>query len=290
MTSLLNHPLGDGPAATACSHIPDLHHFRGSYGAKEAFPLYRAADASEPNILPGLLDLLSAAHERDVAPEDFLAYVYGILAQSAFTLRFARELETRELRVPFTKDTTLFEQVRELGARLLWLHTYGERFTPEEQTHRRISPGLAKCTRAVSGGVPESYPETFQYDSATRTLRVGVGEFAPVAPTVYEFEVSGLKVVQSWLKYRMRKGAGRKSSSLDDVRPERWTSRLDTELLELLWVLEATIESYPEQERLLDAVIESGCFQADELPPVPDEMRRAPRVREARAPELDLRG
>ena len=290
LTSLLNHPLGDGPAATACSHIPDLHHFRGSYGAKEAFPLYRAADASEPNILPGLLDLLSAAHERDVAPEDFLAYVYGILAQPAFTLRFARELETRELRVPFTKDTALFEQVRELGARLLWLHTYGERFTPEEQTHRRISPGLAKCTRAVSGGVPESYPETFQYDSATRTLRVGVGEFAPVAPTVYEFEVSGLKVVQSWLKYRMRKGAGRKSSSLDDVRPERWTSRLDTELLELLWVLEATIESYPEQERLLDAVIESGCFQADELPPVPDEMRRAPRVWEARAPELDLRG
>ena len=29
------------------------------------------------------------------------------------------------------------------------------------------------------------------------------------------FEVSGLKVVQSWLKYRMKKGAGKKSSSLD---------------------------------------------------------------------------
>ena len=290
LTSLLNHPLGDGPAATACSHIPDLHHFRGSYGAKEVFPLYRAADASEPNVLPRLLDLLSEVHERDVAPEDFLAYVYGILAQPAFTLRFARELETRELRIPLTRDTALFEQVSELGARLLWLHTYGERFTPVEQPHRRIPPGLAKCTRAVSAGDPESYPETFQYDSATRALRVGVGEFAPVAPTVYEFEVSGLKVVQSWLKYRMRKGAGRKSSSLDEVRPERWTSRFDTELLELLWVLEATIESYPEQERLLDAVIENGCFQADELPPVPHEMRRAPRAREAQAPELDLRG
>jgi len=290
LTSLLNHPLGDGPGATACSHIPDLHHFRGSYGAKEVFPLYRAADASEPNVLPGLLELLGATHERDVAPEDFLAYVYGILAQPAFTLRFARELETRELRVPLTKDTALFEQICELGARLLWLHTYGERFTPEEQTHRRIPPGSAKCTRAVSGGDPESYPETFQYDSATRTLQVGAGEFAPVAPRVYEFEVSGLKVVQSWLKYRMRKGAGRKSSSLDDVRPERWTSRFDTELLDLLWVLEATIEGYPEQERLLDAVIESGCFQADELPPVPDEMRKAPRARKAEAPELDLRG
>ena len=290
LTSLLNHPLGDGPAATACSHIPDLHHFRGSYGAKEVFPLYRAADASEPNILPGLLELLGAAYERDVAPEDFLAYVYGILAQPAFTLRFASELETRELRIPLTRDAALFERVRELGARLLWLHTYGERFTPEERTHGHIPPGSAKCTRAVSGGDTERCPETFRYDGATRTLRVGAGEFTPVTPRVYEFEVSGLKVVQSWLKYRMRKGAGRKSSSLDDIRPERWTSRLDTELLELLWVLEATVEGYPEQERLLDAVIESDCIQADELPPVPDEMRKAPRARTEQAHALDLDG
>ena len=289
LTSLLNHPLGDGPAVTACSHIPDLHHFRGSYGAKEIFPLYRATDASESNILSGLLDLLGAAYEREVEPEDFLSYVYGILAQPAFTLRFARELETRELRIPLTRDTALFEQVRALGARLLWLHTYGERFIPEEHTCGRIPPGAAKCTKAVPGD-GESYPEAFRYDSATRTLHVGAGEFAPVAPSIYEFEVSGLKVVQSWLKYRMRKGAGRKSSSLDDIRPERWTSRFNTELLDLLWVLEATVEGYPEQERLLDAVIESDCFHAGELPSVPDEMRKAPREQKAEAPELDLRG
>ena len=289
LTSLLNHPLGDGPAVTACSHIPDLHHFRGSYGAKEIFPLYRATDASESNILSGLLDLLGAAYEREVEPEDFLSYVYGILAQPAFTLRFARELETRELRIPLTRDTALFEQVRALGARLLWLHTYGERFIPEEHTRGRIPPGAAKCTKAVPGD-GESYPEAFRYDSATRTLHVGTGEFAPVAPSIYEFEVSGLKVVQSWLKYRMRKGAGRKSSSLDDIRPERWTSRFNTELLDLLWVLEATVEGYPEQERLLDAVIESDCFHAGELPSVPDEMRKAPREQKAEAPELDLRG
>ena len=130
----------------------------------------------------------------------------------------------------------------------------------------------------------------FRYDSATRTLHVGTGEFAPVAPSIYEFEVSGLKVVQSWLKYRMRRGAGRKSSSLDDIRPERWTSRFDTELLDLLWVLEATVEGYPEQERLLDAVIESDCLHAGELPSVPDEMRKAPREQKADAPELGLCG
>ena len=289
LTSLLNHPLGDGPAATACSHIPDLHHFRGSYGAKEVFPLYRAANTSEPNILPVLLELLSAAHERKVVPEDFLAYIYGILTQPAFTLRFVEELETRELRIPLTKDTALFEQVRTIGARLLWLHTYGQRFVPKGQIRGRVPPGSAKCTTAVSGD-PKGYPEVFHYETATRTLRVGEGEFAPIGSDVYEFEVSGLKVVQSWLKYRMKKGAGRKSSPLDDIRPERWTSQFTSELLELLWVLEATVEGYPEQERLLDAVIESDCFQSYELPPVPDTMRKAPRARKAEVHELDLDG
>ena len=287
LTSLLNHPLGNGPAATACSHVPDLHHFRGSYGAKEIFPLYRTVDASEPNILPGLLNLLGKAYGCEVGPEDFLAYVYGMLAQPAFTLRFTRELGTRELRIPLTKDAELFAQVCEVGARLLWLHTYGERFVPEEQVPGRVPPGSARCTRAVPGD-RDGYPRAFRYDGATRTLHVGEGGFAPVAPNVYGFEVSGLKVVQSWLKYRMKNGAGRKSSPLDEVRPEHWTARFTAGLLELLWVLEATVEGYPEQERLLDAVIEGECFQAGELPSVRDEMRKAPGTRKAQAPTLGL--
>ena len=96
---------------------------------------------------------------------------------------------------------------------------------------------------------------------------------------VYAFEVSGLKVVQSWLKYRMKKSAGRKSSLLDHIRPAYWTSQFTTELLELLWMLEETMAIYPEQEILLKAVIGGDCFQADELPTVPAEMRKPPRAR-----------
>ena len=278
VTSLLKTPLGFGPALTSCAALPDLDHFRGSYGAKNMIPLYRAADASQANIMPGLLDSLGAAYQRPVTPEDFLAYVYGALAHPAFTARFAAELETRDLRVPITRDAALFEQVRAIGARLLWLHTYGERFASEGDQSGRVPSGAARCTQAVPGDAG-GYPETFAYAAATRTLHVGDGAFAPVAPAIYEFEVSGLKVVQSWLKYRMRTGAGRKSSPLDDVRPARWTSAFTTELLELLWVLEATAALYPEQERLLNAVVEGACFQGDDLPPVPDDVRKPPRAR-----------
>ncbi len=276
LTSLLTKFLGAGPALTACATIPDLDHFSGR-GAKDTIPLYRAADASQGNITPGLLEILGAAYRRDVTPEDFVAYLYGTLAQPAFTVRFETELETRQLRLPITKDAALFEQIRDAGAQLLWLHTYGERFVPVKQTRGRVPPSAAKCVKAVPGNA-DAYPETFDYNDETRTLRVGEGEFAPVAPEVYEFEVSGLKVVQSWLKYRMKNGAGRKSSPLDDVRPERWTSQFTSELLGLLWVLEATVKSYPQQERLLEAIVSGDCFRADELPRVPEVMRKPPKT------------
>ena len=288
VSTMLQRVMSKGPALTSAALMPDLNHFCNR-GAKDTIPLYRTADASLANFLPGLLDILGAACQRTVTPEDVLAYVYGALAHPGFTARFDAELETRDLRVPITQDATLFEQVRAIGARLLWLHTYGERFVPEGEQHGRVPSGAARCTRMVPLDA-DGYPDSFTYTAATRTLHVGDGAFAPVAPDVYTFEVSGLKVVQSWLKYRMKTGAGRKSSPLDDIRPARWTSAFTTELLELLWVLEATVALYPEQERLLKAVVEGACFQASDLPPVPDDRRKAPRARVVGDDLFDLNG
>jgi len=283
ITSLLNHPLGQGPALTSCSNIPDLHHFRGSYGAKEVFPLFRNSEATETNFLPGLLKLIGTAYKSEVKPENFLAYLYGILAQPTFTALYTKELVTRELHVPITKNAKLFEKVRKVGARLLWLHTFGERFIPQDKQQGNIPSGKAKCKKAVSSK-PNKYPESFDYNNSKKTLTVGEGEFAPVTQKVYEFDVSGLKVVQSWLKYRMKKGAGKKSSCLDNIRPDRWTGQFTTELLELLWVLEATVADYPKQAKLLGEVVKGPCFQADEIPSVPKEMRKAPATKTFKDP------
>ncbi|MBE3098121.1 MAG: N-6 DNA methylase [Planctomycetes bacterium] len=274
LTSLLTKPLGKGPTLTACSFMPDLDHFSGR-GAKDIAPLYRDAQGKEANILPGLLDVLAKAYGRAVTPEDFLAYVYGVLAQPAFTERFADELGTRELRVPLTQDAVLFAQVCDVGARLLWLHTYGQRFVPKGHHPGQVPKGAARCTRPVPGDAA-NYPEKYEYNDATKTLRVGDGKFAPVAPQVYEFEVSGLKVVQSWLGYRMKKPKGKKSSPLDEINPDKWPSEFTTELLELLCVLEATLAEYPAQAKLLSAVVKGPCFKADELPAVPPAARKPP--------------
>ena len=181
LASFFSQPLGSGPALTSSALVPDLDHFRGSYGAKAVIPLYRTSDASRPNILPDLLEQLDTVYQRPVTPEDFVAYVYGVLAHPAFTELFAKELETRDLRVPITLDASLFEQVRATGAHLLWLHTYGERFVPEGKPRGHVPPGQAKCTVAVPGNT-DGYPEEFTYNDETRTLYVGAGEFARSNP------------------------------------------------------------------------------------------------------------
>ena len=272
--SLLTKPIGKGPALSATSAIPDLDHFSGR-GAKDIIPLFRSNDRTEPNIVPGLLDYLSQCYGRHLTPTDFAAYIYGLLAQPAFTERFASELQQRDLRVPITKSPEIFEEVCTIGSRLLWIHTYGERFVPTGRVPGRVSPGKAKCIRSIPDS-SESYPNEYQYDRESQTLKVGDGVFAPVTADVYDFEISGLKVVQSWLKYRMKKGAAKKSSELDHIRPERWTAGLTTELLELLWILSMTVDTYPQQEKLLISVLDSRCFEEAELPSVPDDMRKAP--------------
>ena len=274
LTGLLTKPTGRGAAITACTFLPDKDCF-SARGAKDIVPLYRDTQEKEANVLPGLLEVLDKTYGRPVTAEELLAYVYGVLAQPAFTERYAEELGTRELRVPVTKNAASFARVRDVGAKLLWLHTYAQRYVPTGHHRGQVPKGAARCTKPIPSD-PANYPEKYEYNDATKMLHVGTGEFGPVAPEVYVFEVSGLKVVQSWLRYRIKNGGGKKSSPLDDIRPDKWTGDFTTELLELLWVLEATVAEYPTQAKLLSAVVKGPCFRADELPTVPDWARKPP--------------
>ena len=277
--SLLSSPLGGGPGMTVSAHIPDMDYFRGSYGAKAALPLYRDKYGMEFNVSEPLLELLARKFKLTVEPKalapDLAAYLYAVLAQPDYTARFRIELERCELRVPLTRDQELFFKLAEFGKRLIWLHTFGERFADSAagRTEKHVPRGKARVIKEVPADA-ESYPESFQWSEPR--LRVGKGMLNNVSREVYEFEVSGLKVVQSWLGYRMKNRKGKKSSPLDDIRPECWTSEFTNELLKLLWVLEATVAGYPAQAALLDELLAGPLFTADELPPVPDAARKPP--------------
>jgi len=275
LISLFSTPLGKGPAVISCAYVPDMDHFRGSYGAKAVMPLWRDSTATIPNVTPGLLKALEDVYGEVVTPEDLLAYCYGVLSHPLYTEMFATELEGSSPRVPVTKDVELYHQARDLGKKLIWLHTYGARLVPKGMKVGTVPPGQASCNQGISDD-PEHYPEKFQYEPKTDTLVVGDGEIAPVSEAVWDYEVSGFKILNSWLSYRMKNPAGKKSSPLDSIGPEKWTSDMTEELLALIWVLEHTIEINGQQAEVFKSVIAGQLFEAKELPKPRLEDREPP--------------
>ena len=271
IVGLLTDIVGVGPAAMATADIPDLHYFSGR-GGKNVIPLWRDIPCTLPNVTLSLLTCLSELYGMDVSAEQLFAYTYGILAQPAYVERFWDALELPPPRLPLTKNKELFRQIVDHGSKLLYLHTYGRRFSRSDIGY--IESGSARCMKGIS---PNGF-EDFSYDPETGVLRVGDGEFSPVSPEVWDYSVSGLQVVKSWLGYRKQRRTGRRSSPLDDIRPERWEPQMTEELLELLWVLEGTFALQPEGERLLELACRSDLFSQDELPaPTPQE-RQPPRT------------
>lgn len=275
LTSLLTGILGTGPAIIATADIPDLHHFRGSFGGRDVIPLWRNAEASQPNITGQVLETIGSVYGISVSAEDLFSYAYGILAQPGYVDLFWNQLEQPPPRIPVTKDSSLFKRVADHGARLLYLHTYGKRFARTEDDGS-VPQGVARCTRAVP---MDSYPRGFSYSSEEHVLYVGDalngGVFSPVKPEVWDYSVSGMQIVKSWLDRRKKNRSGRRSSPLDAIRPERW--EFTEELLELLWVIEATIALQPEGEALLNEVCNSDLFLSTELPSPTEEERQPPR-------------
>jgi hypothetical protein len=274
LTSLMAAPPALGPVMQSTIYLPDCHIVRGSCGGRDIFPLYRNAAATEPNVTGGLLDVVGKEFGFVPSAEDLAAYVYALLAGQSYARRFWNELETPGPRVPLTKNGKSFADASKLGRKLIWLHTYAERLR-EKDCNNEVPQGKATTIKGVSSDTSH-YPTDYSYDVVKQEIAVGDGRFGPVAPVVWEFEVSGLKVVQSWLGYRMKRRAGRKSSPLDDISPVQWTSRMSDELLDLLWVLESTIAMEPELKSILDNVVAGPCFTVAELPTPKPEERKAP--------------
>jgi len=273
--------VSNGPACTASTGVPDLHYFRGSFGGKDIVPLYRDADGNEPNVTRGLLTAIGKAHgTKPPTPEDLAAYVYALLSAPAYQARFEVALQTPGLRVPLTADADLWREAVELGAWLLWLHTYAERFQ---------GPGRGRFVPTVPGlgwtSPVRTMPETakqIDYNAATQELHVGDGVVGGVRPEVWEFSVSGMPVVKKWLGYRTAKGAGKAASSkneLDRIRPSAWPDEWNDELLDLLRVLTLSCDRHGEQEDLLDRICAGPLLAPSDLPK-PKAAERKPPVKE----------
>jgi hypothetical protein len=253
LTSLLTNVIGAGPAAVATALVPDLDHFRGSFGARAVIPLWRDAAATRPNVAQDWLERLAQRYGSGVDAETLLAYCYALLGTRSYARRFEEELRTPGPRVPFPRDAVPFIRTANLGRRLLWLHTFGERCAPPGKPAMCLPTGEARCIEPPG----DDYPWPCAYDPEQEILRVGGGSFGPLPQAVWAYSVSGLKVVPSWLRRRVSRTKSGKSP-LDAIAPHAWTPSLTRELLEVVWVLEATLALEPALDAVLDEIVSSG--------------------------------
>jgi hypothetical protein len=248
LTSMLTNVLGPGPAAVATRHVPDLDHFRGSFGARGVIPLWLDAEAARPNVSAGWLDALTRRYGFDVGAPELMAYCYAVLSAPSYTRRFAEELRTPGPRVPLPPDADTFCRGVALGVELLDVHTY-----------RRVCPGVARVVREVG----DAYPTWYGYDAEQNCVRVGDGCVGPVNSDVWSYGVSGYRVVIGWLRRRLKRSG---ASPLDAVTPARWESSLTRELIELVWLVEATLDLGPALDAALDhAVAVVGAVPVTEM-------------------------
>ncbi len=265
-----------GPAVTLSHLIPDLDHYKGSFGGR-VFPLWRDAGATIPNVKPALLAYLASVFDCIVGADDVMAYIAGVMAHPAFTLRFARDLVRPGLRVPITGEQRLFDQAVALGREVIWLHTYGERFSDPAAARPFGAPRLARGQGPiipVDGaipGPPEPLPDTMDYDPATKRLTIGKGSIENVPPAVWDYEVSGKNVLRQWFSYRRLDrsrpiiGERRPPSPLENIQPDHWPYDYTSDLMDLLHVLGRLVSLEPAQSRLLDDILAGPLIDYDVL-------------------------
>jgi hypothetical protein len=273
LTALTRHSPTSGPALTFTGLIPDLHHYKGSFGGR-VFPMGLDATGTVSNIRPAILTVLSRACRRDVSGEDLVAYIAAVAAHPAYTARFRSDLVRPGLRIPLTAEPGLFFEAVDLGREVVWLHTFGERFAAPDSGRPSAPPRLPPeaTPRIPKGGAIPSDADNLAYDPAARRLIIGgSGLVENVTPAMWAYEVSGKPVLSHWFSYRRRTrdrpiiGDRRAPSPLGAIQPDGWLAEYTTELLNLLNVLGRLAALEPLQARLLDRLCAGALLSSDLL-------------------------
>jgi hypothetical protein len=271
LTALTRHSPTSGSPLTFTGLIPDLHHYKGSFGGR-AFPLWLDNSGNVSNIKPGILTALARAYKQAVTGEDVLAYVAAVASHPAFTQRFKSDLVQPGLRIPLTADAVLFAEAVAVGSEVIWLQTFGERFVSSVDGRSHSPPRLPKgqAPQIPKGSAIPADADSIAYDAAAFRLSIGSGIVENVTPAMWAYEVSGKHVISHWFSYRRKTrerpmiGDRRQPSPLGDI-ANGWLADYTTELVNLLNVLGRLIALEPKQADLLERVCAGSTLSSESL-------------------------
>ncbi|MEV6117225.1 type ISP restriction/modification enzyme [Streptomyces sp. NPDC052109] len=211
-------------------------------------PLYRRPGGEEPNLAPGL-----TAHLADrlggapTSPADILAWILAATGP--------------DLTVPLTDDPGLWTAGVELGHRMLWLmRRDGER------------PKLPGGRRPYVRAPLPARPLTLHFDRDGETLDLDEGRISPVPPQAWDYEVAGVRVLETWFTART---TAPEPGTLAAIRPPAWTPAWTSELLELITVLTLLAELRPRRAELkVTSTVTATDLREAGILPAPEACRR----------------
>ena len=293
LTAPSDQPATNGPGLVFCANIPDLHHYHGRGG--RVFPLWKNAAATEENLAVGLREKLSEKYGFDVTGAMVMAYIAAIAAHPAYTAKFKADLQQPGLRIPLTASGELFSEAVTLGTEIIWLHCYGERYNdncswapprpPQEKSAGyptnirpnsppRLPPELAPRHSGEHPipDSPEKFPDIIDYNAEKNWLLVGEGVIENVPPAVWNYDVSGKKIIRQWFSYRKKNrerpimGDRRTPSELGKIQPDHWLPEYTTDLLNLLHVLGRLVRLEPAQADMLNRICDGELISASDIP------------------------
>ncbi|MGQ4716590.1 type ISP restriction/modification enzyme [Streptomyces anulatus] len=261
-------PGDSGPALSVTALLPDGHSPAGRPGRIR--PLYRRPGGTEPNLAPGLPELLrerlgGAAEPDAFTPEAVLAWVLAAARPSATGPR-----------VPLPADAEVWSSGVALGRELMRLQLRGSRGGERP----RLPGGRRPYVRAA---LP-ARPTELVHDAGDEALIVGDGRISPVPAAAWEFTVGGVRVLELWFGRRAATATGRgpdgaAPDGLDAVGARGWPREWTSELLELITVL-ALLDGTAGARQELRAALETAPLigpaelRAAGVLPVPSSARR----------------
>ena len=185
---------GAGPAVWCHGLLPDYHAFRGSYGGY-AFPLHdRRPNVDAPNVSATLVENLGAAYGEAVAAEDVFDAILCLLSATSYASRFAEDLEDVFPHVPFPHRHDVFRDAVRVGGEIRAVET----FAREPGANHR-TPGFVRITTEPRGPIAQ-----VEYtDGGIILCDDGTGRITGLPEAVWNFSVSGYRVVPRWLEWRV---------------------------------------------------------------------------------------
>lgn len=180
-----------GPAVWCHGSLPDYHSFSGRGGY--AFPLYDRRDGHGPhNLKPELVQSLTDAYGVAVTPEQTFDAILCLLSARSYTRRFAEDLEDVFPHVPFPSSPQVFADAARLGAEIRAVESFAR---PPAAAYAAI----ARAETAPSGSLANVEQLV---DNGFALCGDGSGRIGNVPQQVWDFAVSGYRVLPRWLDAR----------------------------------------------------------------------------------------